>query len=85
MFTRKYNLLTSEETAERLNVPLGTLRSWVSREQGPDSVKINGRRMFLREVVDAWAEANPSRVRVDEKSVEAQIQAQLAALETDVA
>lgn len=77
----KYDLLTTPETAERMGIAASTLRVAVSRGQAPASVKINGRRMFLREVVDAWIRDrdNPPEMQ----AVEQQLAAQLAAVQAN--
>lgn len=60
------SLMNNEEAAEYLRVPLGTLRYWRHRNEGPPSVRI-GRRVFYREQdlihwVDAKFEEAEKRV-----------------------
>lgn len=40
------DLLTTQEAAEFLHVPLATLRHWIATDQAPPSAKIGRRRMF---------------------------------------
>lgn len=42
------DLMTTEETAQFLRVPLATLRHWIATSQAPPSAKIGRRRMFRR-------------------------------------
>lgn len=42
------DLMTVEETAEFLHVPLSTLRHWIATGQAPPSARIGKRRMFRR-------------------------------------
>lgn len=59
------DLLTTEETAKFLHIPLATLRHWVATNQGPPSARIGRRRMFRKADLIAFvdrkfAEANAS-------------------------
>ena len=47
-------LLTTEETAARLNRPLNTVRYWISRGEAPASFLMGRRRMFREEAVEAF-------------------------------
>jgi len=42
------DLLTTEETAQFLHIPLATLRHWIATDQAPRSARIGRRRMFRR-------------------------------------
>ncbi|MGO4340693.1 helix-turn-helix domain-containing protein [Pedococcus sp. 2YAF34] len=42
------DLLTTEEAALYLHVPLATLRHWMQTGQAPHSAKLGRRRMFRR-------------------------------------
>lgn len=42
------DLLTTEESAAFLHVPLSTLRHWIATGQAPRSARIGKRRMFKR-------------------------------------
>lgn len=47
-------LLTMDEVATELRVPLPTLRFWRHKGTGPKSFKIGRRVMYRREDVEAW-------------------------------
>ncbi|WP_242654215.1 helix-turn-helix transcriptional regulator [Klenkia soli] len=48
-------LLTIHEAAERLRVPISTLRYWrQARKPSPPSVKIGRRTLFPAAQLDAW-------------------------------
>lgn len=47
-------LLSFTETAERLAVPVSTLRHWVHVGYGPPSIRIGKRRVFGESDVDQW-------------------------------
>lgn len=49
-------LLTIDEAAERLHVPVSTLRYWRQVVQGPPALKIGRRVMFAPADLDAWIE-----------------------------
>jgi excisionase family DNA binding protein len=51
------DLLTTEETAAFMNVPLATLRFWIQTKEAPHSAKIGRRRMFRKSDVIAWLNA----------------------------
>lgn len=51
------DLMTSEETAEFLHVPLATLRFWVATDAAPPSARIGKRRMWRRPDLVAWVNA----------------------------
>ena len=55
-------LLTVRELAERLRIPVGTIRHWVLTRYVP-FVKLGRRVYFDREVVNAWIQrrAHPGR------------------------
>jgi len=42
------DLMTTEEAAAFLHVPLATLRHWIQTAQAPRSARIGRRRMFRR-------------------------------------
>jgi excisionase family DNA binding protein len=47
-------LLTLEQAAERLNVPLATLRFWRHKGGGPPSALIGRRVMYRGADLEAW-------------------------------
>ena len=49
------DLLTTEEAAQFLHVPVATLRFWVAERTAPPSAKIGRRRMFRRSDCAKWA------------------------------
>lgn len=51
------DLLTTDETAEFLHVPLATLRHFIATSQAPPSAKIGRRRMFRKVDCEAWVQA----------------------------
>ena len=51
------DLLTTEETAAFLHVPLSTLRHWISTGSAPPSAKIGRRRMFLKRSLEEFVQA----------------------------
>lgn len=54
-------LLTAEEAAERMRVPIGTLRHWVLTDKAPPSARIGRRRYWLASDCDEWIEAQFDR------------------------
>ncbi|MGN6600696.1 MAG: helix-turn-helix transcriptional regulator [Actinomycetes bacterium] len=50
-------LLTTEETAERLRTPAGTLRYWRHIGYGPKGIKVGKRVLYKQDDVDAWLES----------------------------
>lgn len=51
------DLLTTEEAAIWLHVPISTLRHWISTSQAPQSARIGRRRMFRRSDLEAFVNA----------------------------
>ncbi len=51
------DLLTTEEAAQFLHVPVATLRYWVAEGTAPPSAKIGRRRMWRRVDCEKWANA----------------------------
>lgn len=51
------DLLTTEEAAAFLHVPLATLRFWVQINEAPPSAKIGRRRMFRRADLERFVNA----------------------------
>ena len=51
------DLLTTDETAEFLHVPLATLRHFIATHQAPPSARIGRRRMFRKSDCEAWVQA----------------------------
>ena len=51
------DLLTTDETAEFLHVPLATLRHFIATSQAPPSAKIGRRRMFRKADCEAWVQS----------------------------
>lgn len=52
-----HRLLTSEELAEELQIPVRTLGEWAYRGEGPAYAKIGKHRRYRRGDVDAWIAA----------------------------
>lgn len=48
------DLLTKEEAAAFLHIPVNTLSHWVALNQGPRSAKIGRRRMWRKSDCEAW-------------------------------
>ena len=51
------DLLTTEEAAAFLHVPLATLRHWLQTSQAPPSARIGKRRMFRKTDLEAFVNA----------------------------
>ena len=51
------DLMTTEEAAEFLHIPLATLRWWVQTNEAPPSAKIGRRRMFRRTDLERFVNA----------------------------
>ena len=49
-------LLTAQDVAKILSVPLSTLHHWAVRGEGPPSFKVGTHRRFDAAVVAAWLE-----------------------------
>lgn len=47
-------LLTKEETAERLRVSVNTLNHWIQTGEAPPSARIGKRRYWMAAQVDEW-------------------------------
>lgn len=50
-------LMTVDEVAAELRVPVGTFRSWRSLNRGPKSFRIGRRVVYYRADVEAWLAA----------------------------
>jgi excisionase family DNA binding protein len=50
-------LLTIQEAAAYLNVPVATLRWWRSQGRGPKAVKLGRHLRYRQEDVDQWVDA----------------------------
>jgi excisionase family DNA binding protein len=50
-------LLTLQEVADELRVPLGTLYQWRTRGEGPPGVRVGRYVRIHRASLDAWLEA----------------------------
>ncbi len=46
--------LTTEEVAEKIRKPVGTLRQWRHRGYGPRGFKVGNTVLYRSSVVDAW-------------------------------
>jgi excisionase family DNA binding protein len=55
------DLLTTQEAAEFLHIPLATLRHWIATNQAPPSAKIGRRRMFLKRQLEEFVQAKFDR------------------------
>lgn len=51
------DLLTTEETAEFLHIPLSSLRHWIATDQAPPSARLGKRRMFRRADLEKFVNA----------------------------
>ncbi|HEY5179023.1 MAG TPA: helix-turn-helix domain-containing protein [Dermatophilaceae bacterium] len=51
------DLLTTQEAAEFLHIPLPTLRHWVATNIAPPSARIGKRRMFRKTDLEAFVQA----------------------------
>jgi len=51
------DLMTTEEAAAFLHVPLATLRHWVMQSSAPPSARIGKRRMFRKSDLEAFINA----------------------------
>ena len=50
-------LLTPEELAQQLQVPLATLYGWRSRGEGPPGSKVGRHVRYRQEAVDKWLDS----------------------------
>ena len=50
-------LLTTNEAAQRVNVPAATLRWWRHQSRGPRSFRLGRRVMYKVADLDAWVDA----------------------------
>lgn len=55
--------LTTEEVAEKLRKPVGTLRQWRHRGYGPRGFKVGNTVLYRRTVVDTWIAAQEAAER----------------------
>jgi excisionase family DNA binding protein len=60
------DLMLMEEVAERLRIPVKTLKDWRLDGIGPPGVKIGRRVKFRRRDVDAWIDAQFAAVDTPE-------------------
>ena len=51
------DLLTTQEAAEFLHIPLPTLRHWLATGIAPPSAKIGRRRMFLKRQLEEFVQS----------------------------
>jgi excisionase family DNA binding protein len=51
------DLLTTQEAAEFLHIPLPTLRHWLATGMAPPSAKIGRRRMFLKRQLEEFVQS----------------------------
>ena len=51
------DLLTTQEAAEFLHIPLPTLRHWLATGIAPPSAKIGKRRMFLKSQLEEFVQS----------------------------
>ncbi len=56
-------LLTVEDLAEYLGVPVATLYAWRYRRQGPPGFRVGRHVRFRRSDVEAWIEDRITRTR----------------------
>lgn len=56
MTTNIAELLTAEELAERLKVPVSTVHTWRYRGDGPPSLKVGRYVRYERAAVQQWLE-----------------------------
>jgi len=61
----EHDLMTYEEVAERLRIPVATLRNWRVDGLGPSGARIGRRVMFRRGDVEAWIEAQFAAAAAD--------------------
>lgn len=57
-------LLTSQELAEYLGVPLKTVYVWAARGVGPDRIKVGRYTRYRLSVIDAWLDGLTVQARV---------------------
>lgn len=53
-------LLTPEELAEQVGVPLSTVYTWNSRGGGPRRVRVGKHCRYRQSDIDSWVESNLS-------------------------
>ncbi|MCW0214389.1 MAG: helix-turn-helix domain-containing protein [Pseudonocardia sp.] len=56
-FENSEELLTADELAAELKVPLGTIRQWATKGLGPRRVKIGRYVRYPRRDVQAWVQS----------------------------
>jgi excisionase family DNA binding protein len=57
-------LLSSQELANYLGVPLGTVYGWGARGTGPDRIRVGRYTRYRLSAVNAWLDANIRQARV---------------------
>jgi excisionase family DNA binding protein len=57
-------LLTSQEVADYLGIPLATVYTWAARGIGPDRIKVGRFSRYRKSKVDAWLEARTVQAQV---------------------
>jgi predicted DNA-binding transcriptional regulator AlpA len=57
------DLLTLEEIAAQVRVPIATLRYWRSRGEGPETFRLGRRVVAYQDAVDAWVQERADRER----------------------
>jgi excisionase family DNA binding protein len=62
----EHDLMTYEEVAERLRIPVATLRNWRVDGIGPTGARIGRRVMWRRGDVEKWIEAQFAAVDTPE-------------------
>lgn len=62
--TRERRLLSAQEVADYLGVPLTTLYQWRTKGTSPRAVKVGRHIRFRQEDVDAWCDRNSDQPRL---------------------
>jgi excisionase family DNA binding protein len=57
-------LLSSQELADYLRIPLQTVYVWAARGTGPDRIKVGRYTRYRMSMVNAWLDAKVKQARV---------------------
>jgi len=57
-------LLTSQELADYLDIPLQTIYVWAARGSGPDRIKVGRYTRYRLSTVNEWLDSNVKQARV---------------------
>ena len=62
LLTKPYPLLTVNEVADYLQIPVGTLYRWRTNGEGPPAIRAGKHLRYRLEQVDAWLDQHTATV-----------------------